>query len=93
LSDFGENGLRETKARLSQFRHRVIENDEARLIGIVENGERARNLEASSQRLPASSPFVDEQDFRFHFDCRRGRFALARVEMCKDQITRGLLEV
>ena len=89
LPDLRENRLRHSEAGLSQFSNRVIENDEAGLVGFIEHGERARNLQPSAKRFLPARLLIDEHHVGMHLGCERDRLTLSEVELWQDQTALG----
>ena len=89
LPNLRENRLRHPEGGLSQFSNRVIENDESGLIGLIEDGERARNLEPSAKRFLPARLLIDEHHVGMHLSCERDRFSLSEVELWQDQTALG----
>jgi hypothetical protein len=73
LPDLRENRLRHSEPGLSQFSNRVIENDEAGLIGFIEHGERDGNLQPSEKCFLPSRLLIDEHHVGMHLGCERDR--------------------
>ena len=83
--DLRKDGPRHAKAGLLQFVDRVIENDEPGLIRFIENGERARNLQPSPNRLLSAGLLINEHHFGMYLGCERNRLALSQVELRQNE--------
>jgi hypothetical protein len=58
--DLRYDRLRHPEAGLSQFSDHVIENNKSGLISFIKNGERARNLQPSANRLLPTGLLINE---------------------------------
>jgi hypothetical protein len=50
-------------------------------ISFIENRERARHLQPSAKRLPATSLLINEHHVGIYLGCQRNRLALSQVEL------------
>ena len=81
--DLRENDLRNTEGGLSQLSDGIIEYDESGLIGFIEYGQGARNLQPSTNGFLASCLLIDQDHFGSHFGRERDCLALSLVELCE----------
>ena len=84
MPDLRENRLRHSEAGLSQFSNRILENDEAGLVGFIEHGERARNLQPPAKCFLPPRLLIDEHHVCMHLGCERDRLSLSEVEPWQD---------
>jgi hypothetical protein len=81
LPDLRENGLGNAETGLSKRSDCIIKDDESCVIGLIQHGERAGNLQSSASSLLASGLLIDEHHFGMHLDRKRDRLTFSEVKL------------